>query len=303
MRSHLLAAPALLGAVLGAAQTAPAGGRYERDRFADGSARLGPPLVRLRARSFEMGSRPEDPGYHLAQRRRRVELGPYAIGAFEVTNAEFAEFLNDAGNAGDLGIGWVLPESEHSLIREREGRFVPLAGAERRPVVTVSWRGARAYCRWLSRKTGAEYDLPSAAEWEAAARGGRDTAWAWGRADDPTRYRSRLLPGAAQTAPVGSYPANAFGLHDTAGNVWEWVRDCYRPDFPLYSPRRDPLMLDEECPAPEIRGGSFKNRGALVRPGYRANAWWWGEYDDIGFRVARRDAPVRRAAARAGRGR
>ena len=102
-------------------------------------------------------------------------------------------------------------------------------GRGNRPVINVSWDDAQSYVSWLSRETGEEYRLPSEAEWEYAARAGSSTAYWWGDKIGRNRAnckgcRSRW---GERTAPVGSFAANGFGLHDMHGNVWEWVEDCY----------------------------------------------------------------------------
>lgn len=267
-----------------------------RDAFTDGSGRHAPALVFIEAQSFSMGSRPDAPGYRPNDFRHPVSLSAFAIGATEVTCAEFCEFLNEEGNRLDDGIPWILVERPDSCpVVEVDGAFVPREGYADRPVTTVSWNAARAYCRWLSAKTGRQYRLPTEAEWECAARAGTQTVWSWGDEFDPSRLQwsgSAIFPG--ETAPVGTYPPNAWGLHDMEGNVWEWVLDCVEDGFYHYSPEDNPLLFDDDCWTPGIRGGSFADGMDFCRPGYRVNTWWWGEYPGVGFRVARMpdDAPV-----------
>jgi formylglycine-generating enzyme required for sulfatase activity len=253
-----------------------------QDPFVDGTPRRGPSMIAVAPLTFAMGSLPDEPGYLEAQRRHRVELSGYAIAQYEVTNAEFCEFLNAAGNGTTRGMPW-LGASPHASIETRANSFVPKPGAESRPVVAVTWEGARAYCAWLTRSTRFHYDLPTAAEWEAAARAGSGTTWPWGDRDEPGRYRGS----AGETAPVGSYPPNAWGLHDMLGNAWEWVRDCYEHDAYDLSPVRDPVIARGDCLTPEVRGGSFKDDGRDCRPGSRADFFAMAAAGSIGFRVAR----------------
>lgn len=255
-----------------------------RDRFA-GSNASGPLLVAIPALDVRLGGSPDDPGYRQNELPYRVVLSPYAIGVHEVTNAEFCAFLNEDGNVRTFGTVPAIVIDDRSDIRESGGRFVPVAGREKRPVMRVSWQGARAYCRWLSRKTSQQYDLPTAAQWEAAARAGTTTTWPWGEHDDPKKHRTRARE--AGPADVGSFPPNAWGIHDMTGNVWEWTLDCHDPLFHRYAPLRDPVHLDQQCLAPEIRGGSFRDGGDMARPAFRANYWWNPSIDGIGFRVAR----------------
>jgi formylglycine-generating enzyme required for sulfatase activity len=97
-------------------------------------------------------------------------------------------------------------------------------------VINVSWNDAKAYVAWLSRKTGKQYRLPTEAEWEYAARGGTTTTFSFGQTITTDQVNYDGSPSGLnrqKTLPVGSFPANAFGLHDMHGNVWEWIEDCW----------------------------------------------------------------------------
>lgn len=265
------------------------------DEFRDESGRSGPELVYIEAQEYLMGSRPEAPRYTYGQHKHEVALSPFSIGRYEVTTAEFCEFLNEEGNQIDQDILWILTNyPEICPVIDKNGRFISKPGFADRPVVTVSWNGARAYCRWLSRKTGQTYRLPTEAEWECAARAGTQTIWPWGDDFDPHMARGVYAPLRKEgTAPVGSYPPNDWGIYDMIGNVWEWVLDCHEENFYEISPRQDPVQYDEDCWTPGIRGGSFKDAPEMTRPGYRVNTWWWGEYDGVGFRVVREEVTPR----------
>ncbi len=137
-----------------------------------------------------------------------VTVASFALSKYEVTFEEYDRFTEATGGARADDRGW---------------------GRDRRPVVNVSWEDAQAYVAWLSLETGEPYRLPSEAEWEYAARAGTETAYSWGNEIGDNRANcfncgSRWDNG--QTAPVGSFGANAWGLHDMHGNVFEWVEDC-----------------------------------------------------------------------------
>jgi formylglycine-generating enzyme required for sulfatase activity len=276
MSLALLAACAVLGA--------PAG--VFRDAFRDGRG-CGPEMVRVPAGAFRMGSPPGVLGARALEVPHRVELGAFAIGRHEVTNAEYARFLDEVENRDEEGLPFVDPEGE--ALHAKDGRFRPAPGAERHPVVGVSWRGALAYGRWLSRKTGRSYGLPTEAQWERAARVGTADAWPGGEAaGGPLNCAGPE----GRLAPAGTHPADAHGVFDLLGNAWEWTLDCFALDFYFYAPRRDPRLLDPACLAPGIRGGSFQDSPEMCRPGYRVNFWWRGA-PSIGFRVVRGGARTR----------
>ena len=270
------------------AAASPAAAPPTRDAFIDGSGRKGPQMVAVPALEVEVGATPADPHYVETELGHRVTLSAYAIGRHEVTTEELAAFLSDWGNQREGGAEWV--DLETAQVEAAAGGFAPKPGTAKRPAAAVTWHGARAYCRWLSEKTGRAYQLPTAAQWETAARAGTRTAWWWGDEEDPARYRSAAAAERA-TADVGSYPPNPWGLHDTAGNVWEWTRDCFEPDFATFAPRRDPTRFDEECRTPELRGGSFRDGGRYTRAAFRAVTFATASQASIGFRVARNGEP------------
>lgn len=273
-RSLLLA----LGlALLGASAAAQPSTSF-RDPLSGGGQ--GPAMVALPGGAVALGARPYD-----------VTLSPFAIARDDVTNAEFAAFLDAAGDADSEGIPYLVPAGAGGgEIVLSGGRHRVEAGRERLPVTGVSWRGALAYARWLSERTGHRYFLPTEAQWEYAARAGAKSAWPWGDAFDPARANcgapwTDTLP---TPKPVGSYPPNAFGLRDMVGNVWQWMADCF-PAEPRQLGPRDPSGYAASCVTPSIRGGASPNQVALCKPTFRVNYWWRGAADTIGFRVVRLD--------------
>jgi serine/threonine-protein kinase len=166
----------------------------------------------------------------------------------------------------------------------------PPAGREHHPVTLVRFEDANAYCSWLASKTGKFVRLPTEAEWERAARGNLDgKQYPWGDALDESR--AHYLPDVSikakrGTAPVGSYPANAFNLYDMAGNVWEWVADWYAPDY--YARAQ---YLNPEGPEGGlmrvVRGGAWVNAdGRYLRCAYRHKVPPDSYAYSIGFRIA-----------------
>ena len=160
-------------------------------------------------------------------------------------------------------------------------------------MVNVSWDDAQAYVEWLSAQTGAEYRLPSEAEWEYAARAGTTTRYHWG--DEVVSGRANCYGCSRQldvdrTAPVGSFAPNAFGLYDMHGNVFEWVQDCWNGSY-VVAPSDGSARLRGNCGERVLRGGSWdgspRNLRAATR--LRSTTGFRGGYS--GFRVARTLTP------------
>ena len=249
-----------------------------------------PEMVEIPAGSFQMGD-VQGTGTVDEKPIRKVEFQePLAIGKYEVTFAEYERYLYAQG------------------IKERNFPSDEGWGRERQPVINVSWDDAVAYARWLSEQTSKRYRLPTEAEWEYAARGGTTSAWFW--SDDASQactyanvfdrgheaaleYRYGITFGSAaceddyaETAPVGSFQANAYGLHDTAGNVWEWVDDCYHKSYEG-APLDGSAWNDDGCGLRVLRGGSWSNDPTRLRASGRQGAWPGARNGGLGFRLAK----------------
>ena len=158
-------------------------------------------------------------------------------GVFRMGCVSGLDCRNNEEPVHDVAIPHPFALSVHEVTFEDYDRFTypnkvanEFWGRGQRPVINVSWDDAREYVAWLSSQTGAEYQLPSEAEWEYAARAGSVAQYGWGNQVG----RSRANCGdcgsqwdGARTAPVGSFAPNAWGVHDMHGNVWEWVEDCW----------------------------------------------------------------------------
>ena len=166
-------------------------------------------------------------------------------------------------------------------------------GRGRRPVIYVSWNDAKRYVRWLSRKTGKAYRLPSESEWEYAARAGTQTVYSWGDEIGVNRANCRGCGSQwddSKTAPVGSFGANAWGLHDMHGNVREWVEDCWNGSY-AGAPADGSAWRAGNCAVRVLRGGSWSGRPSNLRAADR-NWYTTGNRNfNRGFRVARTLTP------------
>ncbi len=244
-------------------------GEVFRDRLKDNS--MGPEMVVIPAGTFRMGDiqrigeKDELPVHEV-----RIN-NAFAMGRHEVTFEEYDQFAHATGRELPDDKGW---------------------GRDRRPVINVSWRNAEVYVKWLSGKTGKRYRLPSEAEWEYAARANEDTTYWWGNELDSIMANCDGCDarwGGKRTAPVASFPENPFSLFDTAGNVREWLQDCWHESY-MDAPRNGLAWLAEsrgDCGQRVLRSGSWSNGPGDVRSSYRDRESPGYRKDDIGFRLAR----------------
>lgn len=166
-------------------------------------------------------------------------------------------------------------------------------GRGERPVINVSWRDAQQYLQWLNRETGESYRLPSEAEWEYAARAGSETRYPWG--NDIGRNRANCDGCGSQwdtrqTAPVGSFEANGYGLHDMHGNVWEWAEDCSNDSYEG-APSDGSAWRSGNCDRRVLRGGSWDFYPRDLRSAVRVRSTTGVRDSYLGFRVARTLTP------------
>ena len=232
----------------------------------------GPEMVVIPAGAFRMGCLSNDDDCRDDEQPvHEVTLAlPLALSVYEVTFAEWDACVAAGGCGG------------HEPDDEGWGR-----GS--RPVIDMSWDDARAYAEWLSAQTGAEYRLPSEAEWEYAARAGTATKYSWGNeigVHCANCYGCGGEWAGALTAPVGSFQSNAFGLYDMHGNVWEWVADCWNGSY-AGAPSDGSVWLQGDCDRRVLRGGYWGYIPRGLRAAYRfRNASVYRDHD-TGFRVAR----------------
>ena len=214
---------------------------------------------------------------------------PFAVGVYEVTVGEYRRFVSATGRGEGDGChvltGWKW-EKDTSSSWQRPG----FSQTERHPVACVSWRDAQAYVEWLSRETGKEYRLLSEAEWEYVARAGTRTRYWWG--DNIEQNRANCDGCGSRwdderTAPVGSFTANGFGLHDIHGNVWEWVEDCWNHNY-RGAPTDGSARESGDCSQRVLRGGSWGSIPRDLRSADRIRGGTVIRGSGGGFRVARK---------------
>jgi formylglycine-generating enzyme required for sulfatase activity len=216
-----------------------------------------PLMKKLPGGAFKFGSPEDEPNRNSWEGPQRdVTVRPFAIGVHEVTLKEWTACV-EAGACAAKGAS-----ADPNL-----------------PVLGLSWRDASGYATWLSKETGRVYRLPTEAEWEYAARGGAATAYWWGAIYD----REKVATGSA--APVGSHPANGFGLFDVTGNAREWVEDCYVNNF-LKTPDDGSANRAGDCSLRVIRGGDWMRSPADLRIASRGRVNTTDQPRYMGVRLA-----------------
>lgn len=245
-----------------------------------------PEMVVIPPGTFTMGSRESEPGREADEGPQHLVTiaRPFAAGKYEVTFDEFDACVREGGCSHDPGdSGW---------------------GRGRRPAVNVSWQDAKQYVAWLSRKTGKAYRLLTEAEWEYAARAGTTTAFSYGNtislkqanyfsagaqaAGPAGSFEEKFfdLKPEGKTVPVGSYAPNAFGMHDTHGNVWEWVEDCWNWSY-AGAPADGSAWTSGQCAFRVMRGGAWPDAAQHLRSADRAYSFPSQRFSSLGLRVAR----------------
>ena len=282
------------------------------ERFRDCDGTWCPELVVVPSGSFMMGSPSSEAG-------RANDEGPlhrvriaerFAVGVTEVTRGQWSVFVSETGHStGDSC--WTYESGEWNKRSGRSWRNPGYSQSDGHPVVCVSWEDAQAYVGWLSRKTGKSYRLLSESEWEYVARAGTSTARYWGEGEanqcrhvngadrmlkerygDSNWTTAGCRDGHVHTAPVGSFEANGYGLHDVLGNVGEWTMDCKNQSY-AGSPTDGSAWEsgDLDCGWKVSRGGSWSAAPMYLRSAFRSRGSAGLRMNDDGFRVARTLTP------------
>ena len=229
---------------------------------------------------------------------------PFVVSRVEVTRGQYAAFVSKADHpAGPDCSVWAGTKWETQTGKTwRDPNF---AQTDDHPVACINWSDAKAYVAWLAQSTGKPYRLLTEAEWEYAARGGTTSPYFSGaNQDELCRFDNgrdqtsvevhKGMPwpgvncrdGFAETAPVGSYPPNPFGLHDVHGNVWEWIEDCHTENY-NGAPSDGAALRTDSCAYRVYRGGGwsveYRGRRSANRGRYKPA----DRYGQLGLRVAR----------------
>jgi formylglycine-generating enzyme required for sulfatase activity len=244
------------------------------------------------------------------QHRVRITK-PFYLGTYHVTRGQFRQFVADTAYKTDAekgerpgAFGWDPEKKAFGFNEKYSWRNAGFEQTDEHPVVNVSWNDAVAFCKWLSKKEGKTYRLPTEAEWEYACRAGTTTRYYSG--DDPEtlakvgnvadarakakfpdwKYTIKANDGYVFTAPVGKFKPNAFRLYDMHGNAWQWCADWYGAEYYAASPADDPTGPDSGDDR-VLRGGSWVDWPNFTRSARRIGDNL-GNWDlNTGFRVAR----------------
>ncbi len=245
-----------------------------------------------------------EPFRNRSQPRHSIAVKRFAAGKFEVTRGQYRAFAEGTGRHSDGCFVWT--GAEHVLDPRRDWRNPGYPQDDAHPVTCVSWEDASAYAAWLAQRTSRNYRLLSEAEWEYVARAGTTTSRFWGdeanltcsHANGADQSTVKEVPDAihwnaaacddrhAYTAPVGSFRANAFGLHDLLGNAAEWTADCWNPNY-AGAPVDGSVRNTGDCFQRAVRGGAWDESPVGLRAAYRVGSPVVIRVYTRGFRIAR----------------
>lgn len=263
-----------------------------------------PEMVVLPAGTFTRGSPEAEPGRspNEGPRAAVTHARPFALARHEVTRAQFSAFVA-ATDYRPHGPCMVLSGGDWQEQAKNGWRDPGFAQSDRHPVACVNWDDAAAYADWLARRTGRPYRLPTAAEWEYASRAGGSAARPWGARPEGACAHANVYDATGEselriegpvhgcrdgfvfTAPVGSFRANAFGLHDMIGNVFEWVADCATGSY-RGAPVDGSAVEMTGCDERDVRGGCWYSGPSFARAAFRFGFPRSFRGSGVGFRVA-----------------
>lgn len=272
----------------------------------------GPQMVVVPHGAFRMGSE-ENEGQESERPARNIRFDRgFAMSRTEITVGEFRRFMQATkhrARASRRGYSTAYDERSGNLVRrgnvDWQSDYTGRPASDDMPVIHVSAKDAMAYAEWLSAQTGQRYRLPSEAEFEYALRAGNRGRFPWGDGPPPPRAGNftgaldvspsgrrwrNAFPGYGDgnwgPAPVATYRANAWGLHDMAGNVSEWVADCWHDTF-RRAPRGGEAWINPGCRSRVVRGASWASAPEELRSAWRQGSDANNTTARIGFRVVR----------------
>ncbi|MFT3936992.1 MAG: formylglycine-generating enzyme family protein [Chitinophagaceae bacterium] len=240
-----------------------------------------PEMVVIPGGSFMMGSPENEPGRDSMEGpQHKVTVAAFAMGKFHITRGQWNYFVMVTNRPAGNGCAWSgLPgEKPWAMNPAASWEHLGFPQDDTHPAVCLSWKDVNDYVKWLSISTGYKYRLPTEAEWEYAARAGSVTAYPWGdtASHELMNYGADsgwtgIAAGKDQwvgTSPVGSFPANAFGLYDMPGNVMQFTADCLSTSYQGV-PANGTAFQKDSCTSRIIRGGDWGDPPGMLRSAFR----------------------------------
>jgi len=244
-----------------------------------------PETILIKGGTFTMGNndsiKDEKPS-HL------VTISDYYISKYEITNKQFAEFVNDYGsdktkNSSDYPNQIIIYEFSARGLLKNDTKWISATGCEDFPIVNVTWFGAYEYCKWLNEKTGKNYSLPSEAQWEYAAGGGT-IHQKWAGTNTETNLGNFAWYSDNKSYKVGTKNANSLGIYDMSGNVCEWCLDWYNETYYTANAVTNPVNLTVGSYR-ILRGGGYYNKAGNCRSTNRNFDYANSNSINYGFRI------------------
>ena len=226
---------------------------------------------------------------------REINISPFSIGKYEITNSQYCTFLNEWGHRVSSLNKWIeldgLLGKERCRIYHDGSEFQVEMSYENHPVLFVQWAGAMAYTLWLSENTGKSWRLPTEAEWEYTARGASSDSMLFSGSEYPDKVGWLWNNSDAMSREVGNLEPNQLGIYDLTGNAWEWCMDFYRKKY--Y--RNEKHIDNPKGPAlgsyKVLRGGGWDSFEAFSHVWARNFLVDRNHLGTIGFRVVLKDEP------------
>ena len=213
-------------------------------------------------------SNPDSDASDFEAPQHRVKIKKFQMGKTEVTLGQFKRFIAASGRTDLVNDDFIKYNSN----------------GDSAPVVMVSWNDAQAFIAWLNKADGGGYRLPSEAEWEYACRAGGNHTYCGSNDVSAVAWYADNV--GDRVPAVGGKQANAFGLHDMSGNVWEWTQDCWNESY-NGAPTNGAAWTSGDCGSRVMRGGSWDFIASYSRAAYRSISSTDSRYNNYGFRLAR----------------
>ncbi len=241
-------------------------------------------FIKIEGGSFLMGSNE----YDNEQPVHKVSVTDFLLAQYPVTVKTYLSFANGTqSNAPE----WMEEGNEYNIYTGTDNyykKFGTSLFADDSPIVGISWDNAKAFCHWLNQQTGKNYRLPSEAEWEYAARGGKySNGFKYAGSNKLKEVGWYNLNSHAEMKQVGLKLPNELGIHDMSGNVWEWCEDVWHDDYKGAPKDGEPWMKGGDQSLRVVRGGSWGSNGSSCRVSLRVRNLTVGRINNFGFRLAR----------------